>query len=447
MQNTLNTQKLIFSNESVLAHSEVTSGKKNRALGTITKSCSNLATQGLQRTDAHTKAKEYRKMTIALKERAGELLYSPKELKQNRVCGCGKHRIDKELPVGVTYNQKTGLAGYDNLQYCGSVWTCPDCSYKISQERKTELAEAMKSCRSKGLQVLMLTLTVPHYAGDDLRQLLKKMSSAKHAFWTNRNSREYIAQQFPLLGHITATEVKYSDRNGFHPHYHILCFTEQNFKQEDIDLIQAELYEFWAEKCVKQGLGKPSKQHGLHIKIGSNDDVLADYVSKWGLASEMTQAHQKIGKKNKESLTMWEVLELSTMEASTNDKYGHIFKSYAKAFKGRAQLFWSKGLKDLLIKALTKEEEEEKARIEAEEYAQFLDDNPLIFSLHSKDWWSVCYHKKRAELLDLIESDFQRNGIQTDLKSVREFLTGLKNPQDFSRGQGDGIPLLMSFQK
>ena len=435
MQNTLNTQKSNFS--------EVTPAIKNRALGTITKSCSNLAAQGLQRTDAHTKAKEYRKMTIALKERAGEILYNPKKLKQNRVCGCGKHRIDKELPVGVTYNQKTGLAGYDNLQYCGSVWLCPDCSYKISQERKLELAEAMEACRSKGLQVLMLTLTVPHYAGDDLRILLKKMSSAKHAFWTNRNSREYIAQQFPLLGHITATEVKYSDRNGFHPHYHILCFTEHKFKQEDIELIQDELYDFWAEKCVKQGLGKPSKEHGLHIKIGSNDDVLADYVSKWGLASEMTQAHQKIGKKNKDSLTMWEVLELSAMEANTTDKYGRVFKKYAEAFKGRAQLFWSKGLKDLLVKALTAEEQKEKDKKEAEEYAQFLDDNPMVLSIHASTWWSVCYHKKRAELLDLVELDYQVNGEGTDLKIVRDFLVELKNPQDFLRGRGEKSPPLM----
>ena len=443
MQNNLNNQKIISLKRGVLAHSEVTPAKKSGALGTITKSCSNLAAQGLQRTDAHTKAKEYRKMTIALKERAGEILYNPKKLKQNRVCGCGKHRIDKELPVGVTYNQKTGLAGYDNLQYCGSVWLCPDCSYKISQERKLELAEAMEACRSKGLQVLMLTLTVPHYAGDDLRILLKKMSSAKHAFWTNRNSREYIAQQFPLLGHITATEVKYSDRNGFHPHYHILCFTEHKFKQEDIELIQDELYDFWAEKCVKQGLGKPSKEHGLHIKIGSNDDVLADYVSKWGLASEMTQAHQKIGKKNKDSLTMWEVLELSAMEANTTDKYGRVFKKYAEAFKGRAQLFWSKGLKDLLVKALTAEEQKEKDKKEAEEYAQFLDDNPMVLSIHASTWWSVCYHKKRAELLDLVELDYQVNGEGTDLKIVRDFLVELKNPQDFLRGRGEKSPPLM----
>lgn len=423
--------------------SKVTSAKKSGGLGTITKLCSTKETQGFQsfcENNPNRKAKEYRRMAIALKERAGEILYNPKELKQNRVCGCGKHRIDKELPVGITYNAKTGLAGYDNLQYCGSVWVCPDCSYKISQERKAELAEAMKGCRSKGLQVLMLTLTAPHYLGDDLRALLKKMSLAKHALWSNRNSKTYMDEQFPLVGHITATEVKYSDNNGFHPHYHILCFTEKKFKEEDIELIKKELYELWAEKCVKKGLGRPSEKHGIDLKIGSNEDVLADYISKWGLASEMTQAHQKIGKKNKDSLTMWEVLELSMMEESTKDKYGRVFKAYSNAFKGRSQLHWSKGLKSLLIKELTEEEKQEKQEKEAEEYAQFLEDNPLVLSVHSKDWWGVCYHRKRAQVLDVVEYDMWLNGLNSSLDLVRNFIFSLKTQQGFSRGQGERFP-------
>ena len=40
--------------------------------------------------------------------------------------------------------------------------------------------------------------------------------------------------------------------------------------------------------------------------MGSNaEDMLADYIAKWGLAEEMTQAHMKVGKKNMSSLTMW----------------------------------------------------------------------------------------------------------------------------------------------
>lgn len=429
MQNTLNTQKTNPLNKSVLAHSEVTPGIKTRALGTNTKSCSTRSTQGLQPSDDVVKLKAYRKFNIKLKERAGEILFNPKNRNQNRVSGCGKRRIDKEMPVGVQFDVSKGMARYCNLQYCGSVWVCPDCSYKISQERKKELAEAMKGCRDKGLHVAMLTLTVPHYLGDDLKTLLKKMSKAKHSLWTNRNSREYLADQFPMLGHITATEVKYSDNNGFHPHFHILCFLDKQYSKEDLQTIESELYELWADKCLKAGLGKPNRRNGIDLKMGSNnEDMLADYISKWGMAEEMTQAHLKVGKKNMSSLTMWEVLELAQMESSTKDKYSYIFKTYADAFKGRRQLFWSKGLKELL-KVEVKDDEE--IANQEDETAEVFD----AMFLNSQDWWTICYHKIRAEFLELVESDFKENGIQTDLKSVRDFLIGLKNPQDFS-----GIP-------
>lgn len=417
-------------NKALSAHSEVTSAKKITPLGTSTKSCSTLTRQGLQPAHDSEKIKAYRKFTIKLKERAGEILFNPKDKKQNRVCGCGKWRIDKEMPVGVQFDASKGVAKYHNLQYCGSVWVCPDCSYKISQERKKELAEAMKGCRDKGLHVAMLTLTVPHYLGDDLKTLLKKMSKAKHSLWTNRNSREYFADQFPMVGHITATEVKYSDNNGFHPHFHILCILDKQYAAEDLQIIESELYELWAEKCVKSGLGKPNRRNGLDLKMGSNnEDVLADYISKWGMAEEMTQAHLKVGKKNMQSLTMWEVLELAQIEASTKDKYSYIFKTYASAFKGRRQLFWSKGLKELL--KIEVKDDEEIANAE-EENTEIYD----AMFLSPQDWWTICYHKIRAEFLELVESDFRENGIQTDLKSVREFLIGLKNPKDFSGVKG-----------
>lgn len=417
-------------NKALSTYSEATSSKKSGGLGTSTKSCSNHATQGFQATTDSEKIKAYRKFTIKLKERAGEILFNPKDKKQNRVCGCGKWRIDKEMPVGVQFDASKGVAKYHNLQYCGSVWVCPDCSYKISQERKKELGDAMKGCRDKGLHVAMLTLTVPHYLGDDLKTLLKKMSKAKHSLWTNRNSREYFADQFPMVGHITATEVKYSDNNGFHPHFHILCILDKQYAAEDLQIIESELYELWAEKCMKSGLGKPNRRNGLDLKMGSNnEDVLADYISKWGMAEEMTQAHLKVGKKNMQSLTMWEVLELAQIEASTKDKYSYIFKTYASAFKGRRQLFWSKGLKELL--KIEVKDDEEIANAE-EENTEIYD----AMFLSPQDWWTICYHKIRAEFLELVESDFRENGIQTDLKSVREFLIGLKNPKDFSGVKG-----------
>ena len=438
MQNRQNPQKTTSFIKSAPALSVVAPASRKNRLGTITKFCSNQSQQGLQQDD--TQYKEYRKQTEQLKEKAGQILYTPNAEKQEfRVCYCGKLRISEKMPVGVRYDSAKKRASYDNIQYCGSVWTCPDCSKKVSLAKKELVAKAVTSANAKGMHVAMLTLTIPHYLGDDLKDLLSKMKKAKNYLFTNRNSREWFADQFPLVGEITATEVKYSDRNGFHPHLHILLFLNREYQKEDIERIEGEIYEFWAEKCVKRGLGKPSRKHGVDLKMEkTGEQTYASYIAKWGLASELTQSHMKIGKKNMSSLTMWEVLDLAQMEVSTSDKYSRIFRTYAKAFKGARQIRPSNGLLELLgLKNL--EEDEDLANQQEEESSQVYD----ALALSSQDWWTICYHKKRVEFLELVESDFEKNGIQTDLKSAKDFLFGLKNASRFSRGRGEKSPPLM----
>ena len=435
MRNSLDNQKTISLNKGVLTHSKVTPAKKSGGLGTITKFCSSHTQQGLQQDQE--KSKEYRRQTQLLKERAGQILYTPNSKKQNfRVCNCGKLRIDKELPVDVRYDIDKNRASFGNLQYCGSVWTCPDCSKKVSLAKKELVAQAVTSANAKGLHVAMLTLTIPHYLGDDLKELLAKMKKAKNYLFTNRNSREWFAEQFPIVGEITATEVKYSDRNGFHPHLHILLFLDREYQKEDIQRIEGEIYDFWAEKCVKRGLGKPNRKHGVDLKMEkTGEQTFASYIAKWGLASELTQSHMKIGKRNMQSLTMWEVLELSQMEASTSDKYSYIFRTYAKAFKGARQIRASNRLLELLgLKNL--EEDEDLANQKEEESSQVYD----AIMLSEQDWWTLCYHKKRVEFLELVEADFLQDGLQSKLKNARDFLFGLKTEKRFSGGQGGGIP-------
>ena len=61
-----------------------------RLLGNITKSHPSHTVQGFQRIH-----------DFALRDRAGQILG-----KKSRVCGCGKRKIDKDLPRGVVYNEK-----------------------------------------------------------------------------------------------------------------------------------------------------------------------------------------------------------------------------------------------------------------------------------------------------------------------------------------------------
>src|SRR5690606_15604891 len=67
----------------------------------------------------------------------------------------------------------------------------------------------------------------------------------------------------------------------------------------------------------------------------------ADYGAKWGFDLEMTKWHIKAGKNG--SRSPFQILE----SAMNGDRYSvALFLEYAEAFRGVAQLYWSKGLKD-----------------------------------------------------------------------------------------------------
>ena len=94
---------------------------------------------------------------------------TPKE----RVNFCLRRRISKDAGVKVLFNPVREKAHYGNLITCGSVWTCPVCSARISEQRRQELKLAMTNWRKQVGSVYLLTLTNPHYCGDNLKQLLE----------------------------------------------------------------------------------------------------------------------------------------------------------------------------------------------------------------------------------------------------------------------------------
>ena len=159
----------------------------------------------------------------------------------------------------------------------------------------------------------------------------------------------------------------------------------------DIKSMQRSLSLQWIDCCTKAGLKAPDLIHGVDVRNGT---YAAKYVTKWGLENELTKGHLKTGLNG--SLTPFDLLR----GASTNNHYKTLFKQFADVFKGKQQLVWSKGLKDLLgIKKVTDEElidETEKTSIEVREL-------PL------KVWDLILKYEKRAYVLELVEQDYKNN--------------------------------------
>ena len=93
-------------------------------------------------------------------------------LPKSRTALCLRTRIKGGEGVGVWKCECSGTAHYSGLIVCGSVWTCPVCGAKISEKRRGELNAAIEQHKSRGGDVLLLTLTTPHARGDDLAALV-----------------------------------------------------------------------------------------------------------------------------------------------------------------------------------------------------------------------------------------------------------------------------------
>lgn len=266
-------------------------------------------------------------------------------------------------------------SGYRGVRRCGSVWVCPVCSRKISEERKEELNELLGWARSEGLVPIMLTLTFSHSRQDNLKRILKAMKSALKRF---RQSR--LWRSLEREGDVVATEVKHGQKNGWHPHEHLLILLRAANEEKALASLETLRGE-WS-RCLKHE-GLKCNEHGFDVQ---NAASAGDYISKWGAAEEITLS----GKKSKGGLHPFGLLEL----AACGDKQAAaLFAEYVEAFHGKRQIVWSRGLKKKIkIVELTDEEIAQKEEKGGEVIALF----------GFEQWKAICRIRGlRGELLDL----------------------------------------------
>lgn len=334
----------------------------------------------------------------------------------SRQTKCHRFRIphrDVELKLSLEY-RKSFVAG---CECCGSVWGCPICAPKITERRRVEVSEAMDRAKEMGLKVMLLTLTVPHGMGDDVRVVLDQMKQAWRRGSTSRSGKT-MRKMIGLKGTIRVLEVTYGD-NGWHPHFHIMLFLDTSWTTESIRQIW---YPIWLDGCRKSGLADPSEAHGCRVDDGAR---AARYVTKWGMDSELTKGHLKTGKK---SVNPWDLLrlytfglddrrispELRTLVIGLNidrSKAGSLWQVFFYAFKGARQLYWSNGLRALL--GFTKEKTDQEL---AEEE---MDPMAAILAVLNAYWPMIVKSKSLPELLNLAEDS---PGL------IPEFLESIRKP-------------------
>lgn len=273
---------------------------------------------------------------------------------------------------------------FGGLMHCGSVWVCPECASMITEYRRNELKIAHENALAQGLQVSMLTLTVPHYAKDSLKDVLDGISSSLRKL-KNRRAFKKVAKEIGLVGDIRTLEVTYGE-NGWHPHFHILLFTKSVLNDLELISLQENLLLQWQSACVSSGLPLPNS-HGLDLVNGAHASA---YVTKWGIEEEMTKGHLKQGIKEGH-VSPFGLLDLYDQG---DENAGRKFQEFAKVFKGKRQLVWSKGLRELLKVGEQKPDEEIIAEME-NSYKE-------VMKISYPDFQQILKYEKEVEFLCLV---------------------------------------------
>lgn len=313
-------------------------------------------------TDDETKRlREVRAERWALKAAAEHALKGTGDGK--KLWRCQRYRLGSE--VELWRDPLRNSASYRQLETCHSVWMCPLCSAKVSERRRLELSEGLRVHREKKGQVLFWTLTFPHSRYDDLSEILSRFLAAIRLMNSTRGYKD-VRRRFGVVGYVRALEVTHSERNGWHPHAHILLFLERELTGKAFGELYLELHRLWSSAVQAKGLDMPRMGVGSHLLVatGSVEDTVAAYFAKWGVqptkvprwtsAHELTKASSKRGRAAGRS--PWDLLR--EVLADDSEASGRLFAEYAGAFKGKRQLTWTPGLRAALglVVELTDEE-------------------------------------------------------------------------------------------
>ena len=333
-----------------------------------------------------------RKIFIAEGKKRGLLI--PTKIHRQSLC---KWAMTGDF-VHLMRDDSTAKAFFSGVQTCGSVWCCPVCANRIQEVRRQEIAIGMKHFIAQGKQAVMVTFTFPHTLSDSLKELLAKQKVAFEKLRAG-NVWTLFKNRIGFEGLVRSLEVTRGG-NGWHPHTHELWFCNDD---QDEEKFKEFLINRWLEMCQKVGLvgDEPAQieaftKHSVDVRFHCDtSDYLAkmDDKTHWGVDREIAKASSKQGKAK--GMHPFELAHRG---------YSQLWIEYSEAIKGKSQLYWSPGLKDVVGIADKTDKE----------LAKEQDNEPLLVGELSKDeWFNVLSKELRAYVLDWVEDRQSISNIKT----------------------------------
>ena len=269
----------------------------------------------------------------AIARAAKRLLAGDEQFYRFQAC----NHVAQKRTHGVGVYVKGETAWFSGVMRCGSVWICPICAPRVSALRGHEIQDAIDNAIRAGCGVSLVTNTIRHGASDVLVESLEKFAKAMRYFKSGR-AAVALRKRYGYRGEIKTLEVTHG-QNGWHPHTHAIWITDSPLHSEDVARLQNDLFDIWVSSCAKSGFDAkslPTREHGVDVRGAK---YAAEYVAKWGFATELSGGQAKRGKKGR---APWQLLA-DSLEG--DKRAGWLWREFAQAFIGKRQLVWSRGLR------------------------------------------------------------------------------------------------------
>lgn len=266
---------------------------------------------------------------FTLQDKAQSLIrkHLPMFSKKN-YCKC--HKTTRAAIINLKRNPETFRAYYDGVCTCATPLLCPVCSPRIMGYRAAEIRKAVHDWLGENANntCYLITLTLRHSLHDSLSVLLDLFKAARKYFWGHWTVKSLLRQSDPV-GRITATEINFSIKSGWHPHQHILLFC----KKTNFDKVV--LQNIWLAALHSVGLSGVGDIAFDLIEARSAES----YLTK--ISSEMVLGALKDGRSTGSYSPFQLLAEVVDGSAWAADRFAELFK----AARNIHPLVWSKGLK------------------------------------------------------------------------------------------------------
>ena len=198
--------------------------------------------------------------------------------------------------------------------------------------------------------VLLLTLTLPHDAGERLDLVLGAVRRAFSALVAGRAWQEDKAA-FHLEHYIRAHDLTVGPK-GWHPHLHILLFAGQPLDQDQVAALRARLFTRWGAAVVELDRRAPSWEYGVSLEAARSRKDVTRYVCQVvtdadgqdgpDVAMEVARGDLK-SSRHYGHRSPWQVLEDYGVTHTDRDR--QLWQEYEKATRGVKAIRWSNGLR------------------------------------------------------------------------------------------------------